>query len=258
MLPGESLPAAPTGLLPPGSEAVTTVSGLRVRSGPPGSVDFDHVRYLLPPNFPVLVHAEPSAYIPGSTSADGRGWYYVHVGGRDIMSHVDGIDGWVADGESGLEYLAIQTAPCPGPRPSVDDLIVLAHPGSPDPEDEFTAWDRLACYGNAELELEGLIDLLCQGAEFEGVYEPAFLAYPTSCIGLSGLPLKGAEGVLEQVERGDLVRLHGHFDDPLAPTCSIQGVVPPPDPAFVVWFCREQFVVDDVEVTGHQELPPIS
>jgi hypothetical protein len=55
------------------------------------------------------------------------------------------------------------------------------------------------------------------------------------------------------------VEIRGHFDDSAAGSCRI---VPPdfsgqrPEAAFLVLFCREQFVVDQLTVTGHHDLPP--
>jgi hypothetical protein len=102
-------------------------------------------------------------------------------------------------------------------------------------------------------------------------FEPSWLAYPSNCIGLgvdnpdvqgfnpNGLPLRLPSGTYHDWERGDLVEIRGHFDDSAAGSCRI---VPPdfsgqrPEAAFLVLFCREQFVVDQLTVTGHHDLPP--
>jgi hypothetical protein len=59
--------------------------------------------------------------------------------------------------------------------------------------------------------------------------------------------------------RGDLIRVTGHFDDPLAGSCTATAAaeVRTIDPAFLELFCREKFVVTALEVIGHRELAPL-
>jgi hypothetical protein len=253
----------PADMLPPGSVAVVTGDGLRVRGGPPGSAEFDQILALLSADDRVLVLPGPFSYLSAEKALDGRGWYGVQVGGRS------GEGGYVAQGDSGLEYLATETAPCPGPEPGLDGLLQLSAVGHAVDQ----TWDRLACYGNATLDLEGMIDLVCnEGGMYPFSWEPAWLASPSSCIGLgqpdpnvqgfnpTQVALRFPDGLYAGWARGDLVRIQGHFDDSAANSCRI---VPPdfpgqtPDPAFHVLFCREQFVVDKLTVTGHYDLPPL-
>jgi hypothetical protein len=259
---------APAGTLPPGSTAVVTVDGLRVRGGPPGSNEFDQIVAMLSEGDRVLVSPSPFSYLPPESSADGRGWYSVAVGG----GHQDpaAVFGFVAQGETQLEFLMTETAPCPGLDPTLEQLLQFAEQGDYSAVDQ--AWDLLACFGNDSLELEGMIDLICLGdGMYPFAFEPSWLAYPSNCIGLgvdnpdasgfnlSQLPLRFPNGVYDGWERGDLVEVRGHFDDSAAASCRI---VPPdfsgqrPEAAYLVLFCREQFVVDLLTVTGHHDLPP--
>lgn len=251
------------GILPPGSVAVVTVNELRVRRGPPGLPEFDEIVGLLSAGDRVIVSFSPFSYLASWSSPDGRGWYAVEVVGGDVVGN-----GYVTEGEVGLEFLEMETAPCPGPGADLRDLLNLATYGPPISQ----AWDRLACVGDEPLVLEGMIDLACLG---DGIYpftfEPPWLAYPAICLGLgvadpnaqgfnlSILPLRFRDGVYEDWQRGDLVRVRGHFDDVAAADCRIEPPDFPgqlPEPANLVLYCREQFVVDELTVTGHYDLPP--
>jgi hypothetical protein len=270
----------PLGILPPGSVARVTVDGLRVRAGPPYWAGFPdlpqptEIVAVLSAGDLVLIGTSPLAYHPPETSPDGRGWYEVGVGGRITTSFIEqgSISGWVAEGEAGLEYLEAEMVTCPG---SGTLEALLYPPGHGVDGDELTtAWDRIACSGGEPRELEGVYDYLCLGNGFYPYnWEPAFIAYPHFCGGLilddidaegngraGYLVLRFPEdfGVLPQ--RGDVVQVEGHFDDPLSSTCSaatepgFDGMAI--DPKFLVLFCREQFVVDDVLVIGHRDLAP--
>lgn len=253
----------PPGILPPGSVAVVTVDELRVRQGAPGSAEFGEIRGVLSAGDRVLVSFSPFSYLAPSSSSDGRGWYAIEAVEGDFTG-----GGHVAEGESGLEFLEIETASCPGPGAELNDLLDLATYGPPVGQ----AWDRLACVGDESLALEGMIDLACLG---DGIYpfdfEPPWLAYPATCLGLgvadpdaqpvnlSIIPLRFPDGVYEDWQRGDLVNVRGHFDDGAAADCRIEPPDFPgqiPEPEYHVLYCREHFVVDELIVTGHLELAP--
>jgi len=186
------------------------------------------------------------------------------------MSYADGgINGWVAEGENGLEWLEPDPAICGGS----DTLAGVLSPPSSRAHEWATGWDRLACYGARQLELEGVVEWLCyEGTEEPTIYRPGYLAGPNICSGIvvddidaegnhSGLALdlryrKDFEG---SPQRGDLVRVVGHFDDPASSTCTAESPFGPSriDPEFLVLFCRERFVVDELMVIGHRDLAPL-
>ncbi len=146
-------------------------------------------------------------------------------------------------------------------RPSIEQLVRLR------------AGDRLACYGNVELVLEGMIDFSCSEAgAYPFAFVPDWLASNFTCIGIGAedpaargfnrllLPLRLRAGVYDW-QRGDLVRVRGHLDDAAAVDCRVElppgfGGPSPLDPVFHVLFCREQFVAEEVTVVGHHNLPP--
>jgi len=181
--------------------------------------------------------------------------------------------GWVAEGDAGLEFLRLEPVACPTP---VSLEILLWTPArEQEPEGMTTAWDRLACVGNRSVELEGVFETCYEGGNYPYVFDPIHLAAPDNCASLmlddidgngyvrraGSLPLGIPESLAgTAVERGDVIRISGHFDDPASSTCT---ATPPGDfpsivdPAFLALFCRERFAVDGIEVIGHRELAPL-
>ena len=263
----------PAGLLPPGSEATVTADRLRVRGAAPGVPGHEEVLYTLNSGDVVLVDWSPLAYISPEESPDGRGWYSVHVGGSSVMSYIDGgINGWVAAGENGLEYLEHEPVSCGSAR-DLENLVFSPFTGG-DQERLTTPWERLACNGDRALELKGVFEIFCnEGGNYPYTFEP-HLAVPQWCTGLiidaidadgfaqyaPGLAVRFPEFAPTDLERGDLLTVQGHFDDPAATSCTAEAGADfgglAVDPAFLVLFCREQFVPDSWEVTGHRDLAP--
>ena len=142
----------PDDLLPPGSIARVTADDLRVRGGPPGAPEHEDVAYTLNEGDLVLVEWSPFAYRSPSDSGDGRGWYNIRVGGTSPSSQVSG---WVAAGETGLEYLEPAPVACGSAR-NLENLIFSSFDG--DAGTIATPWERLACNGDRQLELHGVFD----------------------------------------------------------------------------------------------------
>lgn len=263
----------PSGILPPGSVAVVTVDGLRMRNGHPGMDPLDdQIVQTLDTGALVTVAWSPFAYLAADQSPDGRAWYEVHAGGRAV-SGGEIARGWVAAGDTGLDFLRIEPVLCPA---EVNLEVLLWTPAhNEEPEGMTTAWDRLACVGSRSLELEGVFETCYEGGLYPYTFDPAYLAAPGNCASLmlddidgSGRTSKGGSlpiGIppaLASVplERGDVVRITGHFDDPASATCTatpagdFESRV---DPTFLALFCRERLVVDELEVIGHRELAPL-
>lgn len=264
---------APTGMLPPGSVAVVTVDGLRIRGGHPGMGElFDQIALILDAGNVVTVGWSPFSYLPPNRSPDGRGWYEVRAGGRGVGGG-EFYGGWVAAGEAGLEFLRIAPVACPSPVSL--EVLLWTPPRGEEGEGMTTPWDRPACVGNRSIRLEGVFETCYEGGHYPYVFEPGYLAVPDNCASLmlddidaSGhvrragwLPL-GIPPALagEAPKRGDLIRITGHFDDSALSTCTATPSGPFPnavDPAFLALFCRERFVVEGIEVIGHRELAPL-
>ena len=272
---------APTDILPPASIAVVRADGLRVREGPPGTAEHANVIYTLNAGDVVFLASQNSAsgsmfgYVGPDVLSDGRGWYEVHVGGSGPMTWIDGgITGWIAEGEDGLEFLEVLPVTCPTDADLEHVLFRLGE--APDSDEMMTAWDRLACFGGREMTLTGVWENLCyEGTMTPYQFEPSHIAVPFDCAGLilddiddegqslraGSLPVRMPDELFANApERGDLVTVRGHFDDPLAATCAAtgpDGTTGIIDPEFLVLYCREQFVVEEIEVVGHRELAPL-
>lgn len=264
----------PADLLAPGSVAKVTVDGLRVRGGPPGTPEHDDVLYTLSAGDEVLVDWTPLAYRSPSQSADGRGWYSVHVGGASVTSWIDGgVNGWVAAGDDGLEYLEHAAVACRSER-DLENLIYSPFT-SGDQETLATPWERLACNGGRELELTGVLEYVCpEGGVYPYTFEP-HLAAPQGCTALmidavdadghfqfgQGLVVRFSEFLPSGLERGDVLRVLGHFDDSLATSCTASTEPgfhgPAVDVPFLVLFCREQFVPVGWEIVDQRALAPL-
>ena len=259
---------------------MVTADGLRVREGMPGTPEHEDVIYTLNAGDLVLIGTNPSGsgsmfgYVSPEESPDGRGWYSIHVGGNGPMSWIDGgVSGWIGEGDGGLEYLEVVPPACSA---DADLERVLYRLGRvPDADEIRTAWDRLSCFGDRELTLEGVWEHLCyEGSMTPFRFEPSHIAVPFDCLGLivddidedgysrraGALPLRVTDELMANApERGDLVTLRGHFDDPLATTCTASapdGSDGYPDPEFLVLYCREQFVVEEITVVGRRDLAP--
>ena len=111
-----------------------------------------------------------------------------------------------------------------------------------------------------------------------GVYPYAFdphLAAPQWCTALmidaidaeghfqygQGLVVRFPEFVPPDLERGDVLRIRGHFDDSLSSSCSASTAPgfdgPAVDVPFLILFCREQFSPVEWEVVDDRALAPL-
>jgi hypothetical protein len=205
--------------------------------------------------------------LEGPRAGEGYGWYRVVVAQGPYTPRVcEGYGcnqrqdiGWVAGVSQDRDaWLSALDLGCPL-EPSLQELTAL------------TDMEHLACYGDQRLVLEGTVTTPCCG--YVGVYRyvPDWLSNPTSFFFFHdhylGLRFDPAAG-LPEPERGDVVRVTGHFDDPAAASCTVEidydalGTdengqpfeVDLPDTEGAPFSCRMQFVVDAIEVTGTEDL----
>ena len=174
--------------------------------------------------------AGTSVIVAGGPREMGGTWYVLQWSPEpDTVQH-----GWFrVDDASLLESVEL---PCPE---TADGVLALP------------AWDRVRCFGDVAVTVEGTVGH-CQGGVV--FVEPGWLGY--ACWRVHDDT--GAMGIHADPESGitfpdDLVRarMTGHFDDPAATTCIY---LEEPNPAFTpsaseqVFLCREAFVVDTFEV----------
>jgi hypothetical protein len=147
----------------------------------------------------------------------------------------DGIapTGWVAAAaHDGTPWLAPASLNCP--TPPLDGQAIL----------DLSTFGGLVCFGNREIQLVG--DVTCELGDVDVMFAgPTWVRHDRHCyIDLGGKTrsfFDGGIGGLGLPSRFRAV-VTGHFDDPLALTCTwgIEG--PAPDPASVVVNCRAMFV----------------
>jgi hypothetical protein len=207
--------------------------------------------------------------VEGPRANEGYSWYRVVVAQGPYTPRVcEGYGcnqrrdvGWVAGVSQDQDaWLTALDLGCPS-EPTLQQLTAL------------TDMEQLACYGDTQLVLEGTVDTPCCGYVGAYRFEPGWLAVPTPRVFFHdhylGLRFNPATG-LPLPERGDVVRVTGHFDDPAAASCTVEidqeavgydengnpVEVEPPDTEGVPFGCRMQYVVDAIEVIGTEDLGP--
>lgn len=227
---------APEGILPPNSIVRVVVDQLQLRDEPgqEARVQGTAVRG---ERFSV------AAYF-GPVVRDGLEWY------RLWPATVGDIDAWAAAGSGADRYLEAVPPSCPSGDPDLATLINMA-----------SDWDRLACFGDRSLSFDATFGCgPCDGV-IPGEWEPSWLTYPVSVsylwadfqAGIGPLPMR-APPDFEYPEVGSIVRLTGHYSDPASTTCRISTFVDSElaavDQRIAELYCREQFVVETMEVIG--------
>ena len=243
----------PAGILPPGSQAIVAVDGLRLRSEPSTTAT---VRTTLAKGDTVTILHSIEAPLP--VIAEGMSWYMVVP-----PSGVDQ-EGWVSAGEGGSQYLTLSSpSTCEDLQAATVTLAQLIQAGS---------WHRLACLGDTPVTISGVIDFHCQGGARSGIYQPAWLVdwCPTQTLTPAETVTQEFHDTLDMVAapggpatqpRGTIVRVTGHFADAAAKDCVITPGHDDYGSDWVFWegavplVCQEQFVITELEKTGFMELP---
>ena len=246
--PSDSPEQAPTPDVPatlgPDAVAEVVTSDLVVRSEP--AISDTSTIYPDSLDAPMLLYV-----VDGPVAANGYDWYLVKPFHLDYLPHgdelvIDPLIGWVAasgrDGEAWIEPARIDC-----PTPDLDGVRHLSPTG------------RLACFGDQELELAGELGG-CFAGDF-GTTSPSWLFHDACALvppgyraGVAvpdpgGLPLRDRGVYLPYATQGAPIVVTGHFDDPVATTCShspAASVVDPRPPVLIVLQCRTQFVVTGI------------
>jgi hypothetical protein len=253
-----ALADVPPGILPAGSLARAAVDGVRIRRAP--GTDGEVV---------VTLAAGETVYLAsfgtGSRSEDGYFWY--------IAEYVPNYEGWPVRPtefyEPGSSYRTGYVALGTPEQPFFELIEPRCTGGEPDLEAvvRITSWERLACYGDRLLVLEGTYGCGgCGGAIGPSRWEPEWLAYPLNFDWFypstawfhennQSLPLHFDPSIgLERPEGGSIIRLVGHFDDPRSRECEMAlgepGAEAVVDAALAELSCRQRFVIDSYELIG--------
>lgn len=253
----------PDGVLPPGGVVRVIADALRLREqaliGSPEIVVLGRGDLLI---------IGPSSQYPawGPIEADGYTWYPVAVlGGGDLpvpgRAPLETIErGWVAIGDGESAWVELLDARC------TDDEPTLAH------LETLTEWERLACYGDRQITVEGVLGCGGCGGFIAGEWTPEWLAWPMKYDFLSVEPQDrigpfaltwspGGPARPDEPGVAPIIRVTGHFDDAAAAECThtwISNVdgeqIETTSPrAISQLYCREQFVVDSFEILGEDE-----
>lgn len=180
----------------------------------------------------------------GPQTLKGTAWWEVqsdYVPGRETTF------GWVPGSDAaGAATIAPVAAACPGAEGPIDTAAIKA----------LGTLVSLACFGNRELEMRGLvrcsaasIDSMVGGPSWLGAY---WVCDIDSVVGLHGASVGALlEGSPPNPVTGRYA-VRGHFDDSEARTCSwipfgvtVSSPIGPPDPGAVI-VCRQLFVVTSV------------
>jgi hypothetical protein len=254
-----SAEASPSASLEPTPEPNAIIPNRAIAEVTQGSADIyaqpgdaSAVKFNVDTGRRVFVIGEPQAV------GDER-WYRVGIVYEDGCGEGDTCEGigWVAtpvSGESSVQEVEIK---CPD-SPMTDEELGALEP-----------LERLHCYGRDEIAVTGIVDTPCCGYVGPYLFRPVWLAHPDAPAflhagGFGGFGFRHDPAIeLEVPERGDVVRVTGHFEDPAAVTCRqrinpdfTDDPVEPVDQAMAVLTCRSTFVWSDYEVTDHEDLGP--
>ena len=164
--------------------------------------------------------------------------------------------GWMAIGDGTDAFVELVAPRCTDDEPTLELLQSL------------TDWERLACYGDRSITIEGTYGCGGCGGLSPGTFEPEWLASPLNFDLMSvdaqerigPFAMRFSPDGPERPEAASILRVTGHFDDPAAVGCIVAPGEPPVaiDGVVAELYCREQFVVDSYEVTGVDEDFPFS
>jgi hypothetical protein len=182
-------------------------------------------------------------------------WYRIALVAEETCEPAcEGI-GWVATSLTG--------------ESSVEEVDVDC-PASPIQDKELGALERLEklhCYGRTDIVVTGIVDTPCCGYVGPYFFKPAWLALPFAPAflqaGRGAITFRHDPSIdLDVPQRGDIVRVIGHFEDPAATHCrvtidpAVTDPVDPVDDALVILKCRATFVWTAYRITGHKDLGP--
>jgi hypothetical protein len=222
--------------------AITVSDRLRVRSLP--EISDSSIRY-----DPLVRLGSRMWVLDGPTLADGYAWYQVVVpipGSDGSVSRWH--SGWVAaaglDGERWIENATIE---CPDTdRPTLADLArVRQRPVDDGP---------LACYGSADIRIDGLARLHCADAPSGDPATDWLSAGAGRWLEIvdgkrrleARVDPDAFDGVACDQPLSRRYRLTGHFNDPAATDCPTTGLaVPGTDARVAIYRCRTYFVATD-------------
>jgi hypothetical protein len=191
----------------------------------------------------------------GPVAADGYDWYSIVFAALpcDVCGLLE--EGWVAVGPTGGEPTLVNVGPVRCPSVTISATLLGASGGIA----------RRECLTGSH-ELTAVIDTCYEGPITPYEYDPVWLWF--SCYSLFEL---GSDVHLDirfppsveqpdALDRGSVVHLVGHFDDPAASSCTVLGNDPTPtevDQQLFRLHCAGAFVLESIEIVDQIDLPPL-
>jgi hypothetical protein len=246
-------------VLPPGAAVQVAVKELNLRAKPATSAK--RVKLLKRGDVLAISPLDNVSFGYGPVKKNGYTWYPVIVTPYTdgtlpplptepvALSGAEPTWGWVAADDGARSYLSLVQARCPT---TVDLASVQG----------MLPAERLACFGEPFV-LEGTYGCGGCGGASAGIYKPVWLASPLSFGFLSinaserlgPLALRFPPGGAAEPAAGSIIRVTVHVDDSRATKCTMSepsdsGAQIPVDPRTAVFRCREELVVESLEVLG--------
>ena len=196
----------------------------------------------------------------GPISADGYDWYSVNY--QPIYESEAPLDqgggyGWVAAGLAGDPPTFIAIGPARCQQVPVTTVLIAS----------MTELAVSECLGDDSYELHAVVQTCYEGPVTPFAYEPAYLGFSCYFIYELGtttwlsIHIPPSLAVPATFGRGDVVRVVGHVHDPAASDCQVT-TTEAVDPASIAieqqifsLSCESAFVLSELEVTGHLDLP---
>jgi len=195
----------------------------------------------------------------GPISADGFDWYAVNY--QPLFDepplNQGGGYGWVAAGPAGEQPTFIAIGPARCQQVPVTTALIAS----------MTELAISECLGDDSYELHAVVQTCYEGPYGPYTYEPAYFGFSCYFIFELGttawlsIHIPPAVVLPEGFARGDVVRVVGHVYDPAAADCQVStteaiepGSLAIEQQVFSL-MCRSAFVLSELEVTGHVDIP---
>jgi hypothetical protein len=195
----------------------------------------------------------------GPISVDGFDWYSVNYQPLYDEPQLDqgGGYGWVAAGPAGEPPTFIAIGPARCQQVPVTTALIAS----------MTELAASECLGDVSYELHAVVQTCYEGPYGPYTYEPAYFGFSCYYIFELGttawLPIHFPPTVVppDTLARGDVVRVVGHVNDAAAADCQV-STSEAIEPASIAieqqvfsLMCRSAFVLSELEVTGHVDIP---
>jgi len=195
----------------------------------------------------------------GPISADGFDWYSVNYQPLYDEPRLDqgGGYGWVAAGPAGEPPTFIAIGPARCQQVPITTALIAS----------MTELAAAECLGDISYELHAVVQTCYEGPETPFTYQPAYFGFSCYFIFELGttawlsIHIPPTIVLPDGFARGDVVRVVGHVNDPAAADCRVSSSEAIDAASIAIeqqvfsLMCRSAFVLSELEVTGHVDIP---